>query len=232
MPHADDLPQLADHLEDREVVAGQQVGLAAPAAGLGEQVPARDVLDIDEVEAAVEADPDLAVERVDEGAAGRRRRDVPGPERHARVDDHEVEDRRERQRDVVRQVLRAHVVEGVRPEIVGGVLVGRLPRGIEPDRRDRAGVDDPPHAERDRGRQHMSGARHVDVVDDLRVRDPGPVDRREVIDDVAAVHVPGERRPIEDVSLDPLDVWVGQFIEVASVLAGPDQRPDPPALGP
>jgi hypothetical protein len=55
-----------------------------------------------------------------------------------------------------------------------------------------------------------------------------------VIDDGAAGDVAGEGRAIEDVADDALDAGVDlgpQLVEVARVLAGPDERPDLAPLG-
>ena len=110
-----------------------------------------------------------------------------------------------------------------RPGLVPEPIGGR--RG---QRRHAAGVDDAADARFQRGQHESACAVDVDAVHALRVRHPDPIVRRAVEQRVAAANRPGQRRVIEKVAGDGLDL---QAPDVVRWALGANQRANVVGVG-
>ena len=72
-------PEVGEEPVEREVAVAEDVALARPAALVGEQVPARDVLGVDDVQRAVDVGGDLAAQEAQD-ELGRGAVEVAGAE--------------------------------------------------------------------------------------------------------------------------------------------------------
>ena len=184
-----------------------------------------------DVQRGVDVPGHLAVQEVDDELAGRRRPTVARAERERRQDER---DRRAlrggAQHLVLGDVLRPLVEAEEVGDVGEAVLVGGLAAAgaVEPDRPDRARVDDPLAAGVGDRIEHVAGAADVDVVEDGRVRRPEAVDGGGVEEEPATLGRGAHALGVPDVDGAPFDVDV---VEVPLVAAGLDERDDGRAPG-
>ena len=218
------LRDLAEHRRQRHVLPTEDVALADPPAPVGQQMPGRDVVHMDEVQPGIDERRDLAGRCLNDDPPGRGRAHVAGADRGRRVDDDRgqgaLADHRLDQplgHDLAALVGPDRALGGQRVALVGG-------QPVEAERRHRTGVDDARHASRQR-RLH-DDARRLDVVADdlLGVACPQAV----VGGDMDQAAAPGHRRRdrvrIAQVAADHL---AGKAGEIGARAAAANQRPHP-----
>ena len=180
-------PQVGEQAIEREVAIAQDVALAHHAALVGQQLAARDVVGVHDVERAVDIGGDLAAqEAADE--LGRGAVEVAGAEDVRGVDDDDRQAlRRQAHGDALGLVLGVHVGQAEASRAEDAVLVGRRAAPRRADRCDRRRVDDTLDAGAQRFLEHHTGALDVHAEEVVGARGAAtfaPPDGR-----------PGRRRP-------------------------------------
>ncbi len=196
------------------------VDLAAVERG---QVPLRDVVDMDEVEAGVDEGGHAAARRLDDDASGRRRFDVARADRRRRIDDHGREALLgDHPLDQTLGRDLAALIGADRLELFEGHgLVDRCPVTLHRQGGDAAGIDDALDAGAQRLLHHDPGAGHV-VDDDLvAVARPQPVVGGDVEQIAHARHRGPDGFGVAQIALHIVEVEARQ---VAARAGRPHQR--------
>jgi hypothetical protein len=166
--------------------------------------------------------PASAVQEVDDHLSRRRGLDVALADRGGRVDDHDRQPALSpRDRDALRVVLRFLVVADDAAAVDRGGLVGGRAVGGEPQRGDRARVDDARHAGLGRGARARCRCRRRSHGRARAVAHPEPVVRGDVVDGGDALH----RRAIERGPSGPLDDLDGEAVEVVAPVRRAGEAP-------
>jgi hypothetical protein len=194
------------------VLARHDVALTVPPAVHAEQRAARDVLDVDRAEAALEVGRHALVQEVDDLARRFARPPEARPQDEAGVHRRDLQllRRADRERLALRRDLTLEVV-GVRRGVVVGLGEEPVRRAAEADRATRAHVEHLLDAGARRGAHHVP--RPVDAGgDDLAFRVLRP--HEEAGGRVVHAPAPGRRARhgvgVEDVAVHDLDVQAGE----------------------
>ncbi len=189
-----------ERLLERQVLAAEQVALAAAAALEREQVAARDVAHVDEVHArGVDVAAVAAARDARAPSPGRRRRAVALADRRRRVDDDRVEPGGAARAAPTRA---SSACTGSASSQSGGVVgLGRDPARDRAARRAARGVDEPAHARAEAGVDHVARPVDVDRLE-LGLGRVEAVERGDVEDRVAARDLAPQ--PVQVEQVDPL----------------------------
>ena len=170
--------------------------MAGAAALVGQQMPAGDVLDGDDVERAPgEVGAGAAGGDVGDHLAGRRRPQVAGADRRRRVDDDDVAPAPRRRARVSRRRASLACRDAKLPIAAGRPRSLRGPRPARRSRTRRCGRRAPP-----RRLEHRPGAVDVDALHGRRVGARVAVERGEVEDASTPVERPAQRVAVEHVA--------------------------------
>ena len=205
-----------EDLGERVVLATQDVLLPGPAERRGQEMPARDIGHVDQIEPGIERGEHAPEEIVEDHLARRGGLDVPWPEGSARIDDHDGQ--------AAGGVLLGHTLGEELRALVGpdhvveahgrGLGPGPTLRG-QPKRAHARGVDDALHPGARAGLEHGARALDVGAVDLRRIAGPEPVVAGHVEDSRAARDRRGHGVGLEDVAAHHLDRATLERLETA-----------------
>jgi hypothetical protein len=203
---------LAQHFGQRHVLSAQHI--AAPVHALFQrgEVPGGDILDMDEVEPAVDIGGHAPVGRLDDDPARGGGAQVARADRGRGIDDHGGEPARGH--GLFDQAFGDNLGALVGPHhgLFGGrvVFVRRAPVERE-ERGDRTGVDQPLDPAGERRLDHVVGGEAVVAHDFFGIGRPEAIVRRDVEGEAHAFHRAAHARAIAQVALDDVEAQPGQI---------------------